>query len=68
MKEFEEYISLEIHASDEDVWRYLNSHMLILSSFVTRNHDLQEEIKTEIVKMIDEMYVASYTIMLDQAS
>jgi predicted ATPase len=57
MKEFEESISLEIRASDKDIQRYLDGHMLELPSFVVRNHDLQEEIKTEITKAVDGMYV-----------
>jgi len=53
-------ISLEISASDEDVRKYLDGHMLQLPSFVLRSLDLQEEIKTEIIKAVDGMYVPSY--------
>jgi hypothetical protein len=49
--------TLEIHASDEDVRRYLDGQMTRLPSFVLRNADLQEEIKTEIVKAVQGMYV-----------
>jgi NACHT domain len=47
----------EIHASEEDVRRYLDGHMTRLPSFVLRSLDLQEEIKTEIVKTVKGMYV-----------
>jgi len=60
IKEFEGSISLEIRARDEDVERYLNGHMSQLLSFVSRNLDLQKEIKTKIISAIDGMYVLSY--------
>jgi Cdc6-like AAA superfamily ATPase len=63
MKEFEGSVSLEIRASDEDVRRYLDGHMLELPSLVVRSHDLQENIKTEIIKAVDGMYVPSYAII-----
>ncbi len=55
VKNFEGSISLEIRASDEDVRRYLEGHMSRLPSFVLRGLDLQEEIKTEIIKAVDGM-------------
>jgi hypothetical protein len=58
MKEFKESSSLEIRASEEDLQRYLDSHMLQLPSFVLRSADLQEQIKTEIVRAVDGMYVS----------
>jgi len=57
MKEFEGCISLEIRASNEDVRRYLDGHVSQLPSFVVRNPGLQEEIKSEIIKAVDGMYV-----------
>jgi len=48
---------LKIHASVEDVKRYLDGHMSRLPSFVSRNPDLQEELKAEIIKAVDGMYV-----------
>jgi hypothetical protein len=57
---FEGNVSVEIRASDEDVRRYLDGHMSQLSSFVVRNPDLQEEIKTEIIRAVDGMYVPSH--------
>ena len=50
-------ISLEIRASADDVRRYLSGHISQLPSFVQRSPDLQEEIKTEIIKAVDGMYV-----------
>jgi hypothetical protein len=55
MKSFDRCVSLEIRASDEDVQRYINGHILQLPSFVLRNPDLQEEIKTEITKAVKGM-------------
>jgi len=67
MKKFDGSISLEIRASDEDVQRYLDGHMSQLPSCVQRSHDLQEEIKTEIINTIDGMYVPFHTSRADQA-
>jgi Cdc6-like AAA superfamily ATPase len=56
-KEFESSISVEIRASEDDVQRYLDGHMSQLPSCVSRSGDLQEEVKTEIMKAVDGMYV-----------
>jgi hypothetical protein len=61
-KEFKGYTSLEIFASDEDVHKYLNSHMSELPGCVSKKLDLQEEIKTAIVKTIGGMYVAPFIL------
>jgi Cdc6-like AAA superfamily ATPase len=50
-------VLMEIQASEEDVRRYLDGHITRLPSFVLRSPDLQEEIKTEIVKAVRGMYV-----------
>jgi hypothetical protein len=55
-KEFEGSTLLEICASEEDVRRYLDGHVLRLPGFVTRSPELQEEIKAAIVKAVDGMY------------
>ena len=55
---FEGSMSLEIRASEHDVRRYVDGHMSRLPSFVGRRLDLQEEIKAEIVKAVDGMYVS----------
>jgi NACHT domain len=56
-KEFESSISVEIRASQDDVQTYLDGHMSKLPLCVLRNSDLQEEIKTEIMKAVDGMCV-----------
>jgi Cdc6-like AAA superfamily ATPase len=61
-KNLEGCVSLEIIASDKDVQRYIDGHILQLPSFVLRSPDLQEEIKTEITKAVDGMYVVSHVI------
>jgi hypothetical protein len=56
-KEFNGSPSLEIRANNDDVQRYLNGQMTRLRPFVSRNLTLQEEIKNEITKAVDGMYV-----------
>ncbi|KAF4337456.1 ankyrin repeat [Fusarium beomiforme] len=56
-EEFDGSPSLEIHARDEDVERWVDGHMWQLPSFVTCYPDLQQEIKTEIVKSVDGMFL-----------
>jgi hypothetical protein len=58
VKEFEGTLSLEVRASDEDVHRYVASQFPRLPSFVSRNVELQDEIKSAIVEAIKGMYVA----------
>jgi ankyrin repeat protein len=60
VKEFEgRSTRLEIRASNNDLQRYLDGHMLKLPSFVSRNADLQKDIKTAIINAVDGMYVPS---------
>ena len=56
-KEFKGSASLEIRARDEDLQRYLDRRMAHM--FYSPNPDLQREIKTEISKAADGMYVSS---------
>jgi Cdc6-like AAA superfamily ATPase len=56
---FEASVSIEIRASNEDVGRYLDGHMFQLPTFVGRSVELQEEIKTGIVKAVGGMYADS---------
>jgi Cdc6-like AAA superfamily ATPase len=56
-KEFEGDLKLDIRASEEDVRKYLEGHMFRLPRFVVQNLGLQEEIKANIVKAVDGMYV-----------
>jgi hypothetical protein len=56
-KEFKGCLSREILASDEDVQRYLDSHISQLPTFVLSRPKLQEEIKTQIARVVEGMYV-----------
>jgi hypothetical protein len=57
MMEFKQAPLLEIRANEQDVWRYIDGRISRLPSFVRNSQDLQQEIKTEIVKAVDGMYV-----------
>jgi Cdc6-like AAA superfamily ATPase len=60
VKEFEERsVQLEVRASDDDLQRYLDGHMTKLPSFVSRNADLQNEVKIAIINAVDGMYTLS---------
>jgi Cdc6-like AAA superfamily ATPase len=54
-KKFEGCLSYEILASDEDIRRFLDGHISQLLTFVLSSPNLQEEIKTEIVKAVEGM-------------
>ncbi|OBT62628.1 hypothetical protein VE03_08515 [Pseudogymnoascus sp. 23342-1-I1] len=54
---FQGSISLEIRASENDVRRYVEGYMAYLPSFVGRSPDLQEDVKTGIVKAVDGMFL-----------
>ena len=54
--------SLEIRASKEDVRKYLDGHIVQLPGFVRRNPELQDEIMTEITRLVDGMYVAFFPL------
>jgi hypothetical protein len=54
-KEFKGCLSCEILASDEDVRRFLDGHISQLLTFVLSRKELQEEIKTEIVRAVKGM-------------
>ena len=56
---FKSSTSLEIHATRDDVEKYLEGHMQQLPSFVRRNQQLQEEIKIGISEAVDGMYATS---------
>jgi Cdc6-like AAA superfamily ATPase len=56
---FKTSISLEIHATTNDVARYIEGHIWQLPSFVQKNQQLQEEIKIGISEAVDGMYVLS---------
>ncbi|KAH8786634.1 hypothetical protein BGZ57DRAFT_817784, partial [Hyaloscypha finlandica] len=56
-KEFEGISKLEIRASEEDVQKYLDGHLFRLPGFVARSLELQEEIKTEVIRAVDGMFL-----------
>lgn len=58
-KEFEgRSTKLEIRATDEDLEKYLDRHILKLPTFISNHPDLQKEIRTAIVEAADGMYVS----------
>jgi Cdc6-like AAA superfamily ATPase len=59
---FNECMQLEIRASNEDVQRYLDSQMFLLPRCVLRSPELQDEIRAEIIKAVDGMYVTAYIL------
>ncbi|PKS08586.1 hypothetical protein jhhlp_004972 [Lomentospora prolificans] len=54
---FKGSISQEIRATEQDVRRYIDGHISHLPSFVRKNPDLQEEIRTTIVSAVDGMFL-----------
>ncbi|KAI8681950.1 hypothetical protein NCS55_00448800 [Fusarium keratoplasticum] len=50
-------IELEIRASEEDVGRYLDSRVDSLSKVVRSNPKLREDIKTEVVRAVNGMFL-----------
>ncbi|OBT50154.1 hypothetical protein VE04_09620, partial [Pseudogymnoascus sp. 24MN13] len=55
--QFKNSMRLEIQASDHDVQRYLDGHMLELPTCVLSNSELQDEIKALIVKAVNGMFL-----------
>ncbi|KAJ9493594.1 hypothetical protein H2202_010942 [Exophiala xenobiotica] len=55
--EFSGSMKLEIRANEEDLSRYLDHHLQRLPSFVSRNKELQNDIKTTIVRAVDGMFL-----------
>ena len=56
-EKFNEGLRLDIRASNQDVRRYLDSHMSQLPGCMLRNSDLQDEIKIGIIEAVDRMCV-----------
>jgi hypothetical protein len=52
---FKDKIRLEVRARDDDVQRYLGGRLSRVSGFLRSDRQLQEEIKTEIVRAVDGM-------------
>ena len=65
VKAFEEKASIKIRASKEDIEKYLDGNLWRFPSFVQSSKSLQDEIKTEVGKAVDGMYVIS---SLDQVN
>ncbi|KAI4149988.1 MAG: hypothetical protein LQ340_004326 [Diploschistes diacapsis] len=63
-KSFENTVSLEIRASNEDIGRYLNGNLSNLPHLVSTNAELQEEIKESITKCVDGMLVDFCSILI----
>ncbi|KAJ4244389.1 hypothetical protein NW762_014517 [Fusarium torreyae] len=57
MEVFHHTVHLNIRASDHDVRTYLNDKMTRLPTFVQRKPELQEEIKTKILKSVQGMFL-----------
>lgn len=57
------HTSLEIRALESDVRRYVDEHISNLPSFVGRNPDLKEEVKTGILDAVDGMYVINILVL-----
>lgn len=53
-------LTLQDHAREEDVRRYLDGQIFRPPRFVTGNLDLQEEIKAGIIKSVDGMCVRPF--------
>ncbi|KAK8000389.1 hypothetical protein PG990_012989 [Apiospora arundinis] len=54
---FREAVQLEIRASESDISTYLNGNLSHLPGFVSRNLELQAEIKEYIIKYVDGMFL-----------
>ena len=61
IEKLDQDLSLEIRANEQDVRRYIDGRVSHLPSFVNNNLDLQQQIKNEIVKAVDGMYVSFCT-------
>jgi hypothetical protein len=59
---------LEIHASDEDMRSYLKANISRLPQCVKQSRDLQGEIETKVINIVNGIYAQSHDIRIDQAS
>lgn len=55
---FPKAMSIKVRASEHDVRKYLDGQFGRLPGFVARSPELQEQIKEQIVQVVDGMYVA----------
>lgn len=56
MERFQDCLCRKIRTTDDDIQRYLDGHMSV-PSFVARRPDVQDEIRTSIMKAANGMYV-----------
>lgn len=56
-KMFQGCIALDVVASREDIYKYIDGHMSILPKFVRDNVDLKEQIKIDVTKIAQGMLV-----------
>ncbi|KAH8588258.1 ankyrin repeat protein, partial [Bisporella sp. PMI_857] len=54
---FKGSIYLEIRANEQDVQRYLDGHLSLLPKFVRDNPELKNEVKRDIIKAVDGMFL-----------
>ena len=59
-EKFEGSPCLEIRASEHDVQRYIDGHISYLPSFVQSDVGLQQEIKTDIIQLVNGMCVVLF--------
>ncbi|KAL2676553.1 hypothetical protein Neosp_010314 [[Neocosmospora] mangrovei] len=57
---FSNAVSINVRASEHDVRKYLDGQLGRLPGFVTRNPELQERVKKQIIQVVDGMYVALF--------
>lgn len=62
---FKGCLSREIYASDGDIQSYLDGHMWQLPTFISSKPQLQEDIKTEISRAVDGMYVLALNLKVN---
>ncbi|KAI0121191.1 nucleoside phosphorylase, partial [Xylariales sp. AK1849] len=56
-EQFEQCLSVEIRATEDDIRRYLQGHISELPKFVTNQSDLQDEITISITKAVEGMFL-----------
>lgn len=56
-KMFQGCIALDVVASGEDIYKYIDGHISILPKFVRDNVDLKEQIKIDVTKIARGMLV-----------
>jgi hypothetical protein len=57
---------MEIEASEQGIQRSLAGYVSMLPEWVQVNSGLAEEIKTEITKAVQVMYVASHPVTISR--